>query len=408
MPNNGLSDKRKKRQQKFARQHPGWSPGEGGKGGGKDGKGGGGGKGGKQPFSALSPSFKTMGQFRKAIKRRTQGYIQSQLKPVKAATQEENLANRGRVGDIRKDYNYYTGQVRQAANQTQNALDELLATRGAGSAAAQNTLAATLAGIREGDRAQATTIGGTLPSSDNATNAILTGFGSAEAAQNALGQQFGAQSAFERGRVGTAGLARVRANEDEAARHRAIVLQLAKEMMAIKETRPAIREQMRQQIMQEELQRAAQRAQNQLANKQLGLQKDQLKEQKREANLQHQVDMSQVALQEKQIEADLAKAGGGGGGSGGGTGAAHQAVQKWKAANDWLDGYLSYTKPSNYDYTQVIHNLMSRFKLSRKGAIKVMMNGPKPMRKWAKNHSTPMGDPGAVGWWVDVFRGLFN
>jgi hypothetical protein len=154
---------------------------------------------------------------------------------------------------------------------------------------------------------------------------------------------------------------------------------LAARKLGIRQSRPEVREEMRAALMQEEIQKAAQRSQNRLAKEQLDLSRRAQRETERASRRQWQLDKRALDLQARQIAAEIRQAGGS-------DKEASRAATKWKAAGQWMDGKLKDLKPRQVDPRMIYNNLTTRFKLSKKKALKMMLNGPKPLRVWAHSH----------------------
>ena len=302
----------------------GHKPDQGGGGGGGQGGGGGGqgdqgghGGGGNQPFSPLAPGFDTNAEFREAIRQRTHQALQDQLNPLRQEMARETGASENRLKDLSQYYRYYGNELEGATDQLSQALAQLQATGGQASGTAQQALMGALSGQRTQDLAQAAAVGGVAPTNAASQQALLTAAAEAGSAQGTLGQVFGGMLGQSAGRRGIAALDKTRAQEDETTRAAGILQDLARQKVAIRQSKPELREEARSSILQEERDAAAQRLQARLAREQIAQQEKESKraahqsakdrqQQQEQFEQQMDFDRDQLAQQQQQFEDQLA------------------------------------------------------------------------------------------------------
>lgn len=262
-------------------------------------------RGGQRPFPVLAPISRK--QFRRTLKRRTKGIVRGQVRPLRRQFKQERRASTGRTQDIKQFFNFQRQELDEAQRRSEQALNRLIAQRGASSAEAQASLGAALGASRGEEIALGQRLGSVAPPSLT-PQAQLATFGSSEALQNQLAREAGVVLAGGAARQQISSLERLRARETEQQRASAVLRDIQQRIADVRASRPEVRTEQRRGLLEELRAAQAQRFQQRIARSELKLQRRGQRLAEKTQRQQFKLDRRALGLQEQQLKAEIQQA----------------------------------------------------------------------------------------------------
>lgn len=252
------------------------------------------------PFSAIQAPYETVGDFESALRRRVGAQTDPLLNTVGEERRDQTSRHTGRTRDLGSWYGAQAGNLAQAFQDTQAALNNIISTGASSSGQNQAALAAALrASQGQANQLMGTIGGGGGPS--NQANILANAASQAEAGQRGLGEQAVARIAGAGEMRNVAGTGLVRAQEDEGRRFRNIESQLDQREREIRESIPGLTEQLRAAMLEQELNRQNLGFQQELGREEFGLKEEEFKENKRNLRFQQNLALQELGLSERQF-----------------------------------------------------------------------------------------------------------
>jgi hypothetical protein len=229
-----------------------------------------------KPFDPWGPRYKTTTDFESAVKKISATQYQPQLEDIWRERGSEQRASAYRNQQLGQWYGAYGQELSKAFQDTNAALQNLMATRAAGAGAAQGTLNAALRRTGEQTAQEAGVIGGTptppptMPTPEQA-GAMQAAYGGQEAQQGALAQTLGGMISESAKNQALAGTGLISAGREERGRLAGLLRNLTEREQTVRNTIPGLVESTRASLLQQALQAASARHDARMAEKEFGL-----------------------------------------------------------------------------------------------------------------------------------------
>jgi hypothetical protein len=222
----------------------------------------------QQPYDPLAPSYKTQGDFNRAVKQGARAQVQPDLDTIASEGREAAGAHTQRGTDITNWYGHAQQAAQAGFDRLSEATKGILGTLQGYQGDAQAGLSAALRQQSEAANAEAAKLGVAGPATDPNIARTAAAYGGG----NAIGLTGDIAAVLGRGAadIGIRGIEGREANTAETGRYTGITDELRNRRRDVMGRVPALRAQLRSQYGQEELGRAGQAFQQGLANKQFG------------------------------------------------------------------------------------------------------------------------------------------
>lgn len=363
-------------------------------------------------FRPLAKGFKTERELNKAVRQRAAGYYKPGLQDLKSEARTETRRHEGRASDIQSMGQSYSDRLAQAYQDTQSALNTLVAQSTTANQTAQENMIAALQATGEEDAGIAGMIGGGVAVPEGGRGAMIaSGIAGQGAQDQAHRHSFASLIGGAARQQSIGGLNALRSLDSERMRTSGVHDELRDKRLDIRSRIPEFREKARKEILGEETQKQNVRFQQGLARDEFGLKRRQtrqegrrIRQEGRKINLaeqqfgwQKQVDLQNIQLQRDQLNAEIEAARRDA--RGGGPARAERLEQlgkRYDSAIQWLDSYMQPTdreirlmnrgkinRPQR-SVTDVYRRLIGVNRLPKPVALKIIAAQPnKAWRRWA-------------------------